>query len=703
MLWLTLWGCSSTSVYLTPESPTTMDEIEAIAESEKGERAVPSSVGWYKDGVLTVESRTLSPNWTARGEQWHAEVTLENGSVVLSDPVEIVNSPPLVSIAVIPEIPTEGYPVLCEVTTSDADQDPLGVAVYWENVDGTRIDESSLSPAQSTLGMWTCSVEVDDGFGVVQVAQSVEIVELPDLPNESVFIENTSFETEGGADWVYDGCSRIQEYQGMQPFDGAWMLFGERDECSAKQRVDLLEAGYAEQHIDASRLRVHLEGYLANTGSDDDYDDQVRLRVRFLDEEQTELGILDSLFAGVDYWLYRDAQRMIPIGTRTLEVEVLADWRADQWNDSFADKITFNIEPATPAEPLLIKEPMLQDYRQDAMKIIWETDGVDHDPMILWGDNLENRVTNIRSTWIDEDHIVHVGVIEGLGAGEEVQYQVPVQDFPAFTFQTGPAEGEDFSMIWLGDNQEAYARFTQHVNNFAPKDPDMLFVVGDLVQWGSNFEEWDSMWWEPLQTQNFAQTTPILAARGNHDMDHAYSYAYVDLPGDGSSYSFMYGDVWILVLNSHADLFPSNDPQFSGQYEYIEEQLQSDEAQNAAFRLVAFHQAPYSNSSASSTPDQIYGNKGIRDFWVPLFEQYDVDSVISGHYHSYQRGELNGIQYLVTGGGGSTLLMQEFDVWDWLGLNLTYQYTLMVREGNQLRWETYDLDENLIDSWTIAN
>jgi hypothetical protein len=79
-----------------------------------------------------------------------------------------------------------------------------------------------------------------------------------------------------------------------------------------------------------------------------------------------------------------------------------------------------------------------------------------------------------------------------------------------------------------------------------------------------------------------------------------------------------------------------------------------------------------------------------------------VDSVISGHYHSYQRGLFNGIQYLVTGGGGSTLLLQEFDVWDWLSLHLTYQYTIMIREGNQLRWETYDLNENLIDSWVIT-
>ncbi len=702
MLWLTVWACSEPTLYLSPTTPDTTNEIEVIVEDRNGERQVVSDVGWYKDGALTVQSRTLSPNWTSRGEQWHAEVTLETGTVLVADAVSIVDALPDITVSIVPEIPTAGYPVLCDVTVSDADDDPIDLNVYWDNQEGVHIESPSLSPVESSIGTWTCTVEADDGFGVVIDSVTVDVIELPDLPNESPFLEDTSFEEEFSG-WTYEGCARIQDYQGMVPFDGDWMLFGEQNDCLARQRVDLLGAGYAEQHIDASRLRVHVEGYLANSGVDDDYDDQVRLRVVFLDEDKQELGTLDSLFAGVDYWLYRDAQRMLPIGTRYLDVQVVADWRADRWNDSFADKLSFNIEPAVPTEPLLIKEPMLQDHRQDAMKIIWETDGVDHDPLILWGDNLESRVTNIRSTWIDDNHIVHVGVIEGLEAGQEVQYQVPVQDFPAFTFHTGPVAGEDFSMVWLGDNQEAYNRFTQHINNFAPKDPDMLFVVGDLLQWGSNFEEWDSMWWEPLQTQNFAQTTPILAARGNHDMDHAYSYAYVDLPGNGSSYSFMYGDVWILVLNSHADLFPTNDQDFPGQYEYIEEQLQSEEAQNAAFRLVAFHQAPYSNSSTSSTADQMYGNRGIRDHWVPLFEQYDVDSVISGHYHSYQRGELNGIQYLVTGGGGSTLLIQEFDVWDWLGLNLTYQYTLMVREGNQLRWETYDLNENLIDSWVIAN
>jgi predicted phosphodiesterase len=703
MLWFLL-GCIEYRVSITPVNPTTADVLSVRVQADKETTVTISDVAWYREGLLTVDARELSPNWTTRGEEWTAEVTLDNGDVLKSNKVTIGNSLPDVSIEIIPEIPTAGYPVECRVTTSDADDDTVAFAQYWSNADGRRLDLDTISPGDSTIGEWTCTVEADDGYDVVTDSTTVEIVDLPDLPeDEGALLVNTSFESpleDGG--WMASGCQRVGEAREHFPYEGAWMLYGGQDECEATQVIDLLAEGYAEQHIDAQRLRVHIDGYLANSGPDDDHDDQVRFRIVFLDADQVELGTLDSLFAGEQDWVYRDAQRMMPIGTRYLQVTVLADWRSDRWNDSFADAIDFRIEQAVPAEPLLMKEPMLQDYRQDAMKIIWETDGVDHDPEILWGENLENRVTNIRSTWIDEDHIVHVGVIEGLEPNQTVRYQVPVQDFEPFEFTTAPNEGDDFSMIWLGDNQEAYARFTQHVGNFAPKDPDMLFVVGDLVQWGSNFEEWDSMWWEPLQVDNFAQKTPILAARGNHDMDHPYSYAYVDLPGDGSAYSFLYGDVWILVLNTHADMQPSNDPNLTVQYDFIVDALQSEEAQNAAFRLVAFHQAPYSNSSASSTPDQIYGNANAQTFWVPLFEQYDVDSVISGHYHSYQRGERNGIQYLVTGGGGSTLLVQEFDVWDWLTLNLTYQYTLMVREGNQLRWETYDLNENLIDSWVIT-
>jgi len=43
----------------------------------------------------------------------------------------------------------------------------------------------------------------------------------------------------------------------------------------------------------------------------------------------------------------------------------------------------------------------------------------------------------------------------------------------------------------------------------------------------------------------------------------------------------------------------------------------------------------------------------VRNDWVPLFQQYHVDVVLSGHSHCYNRGATNGVTYLVVGGGGT--------------------------------------------------
>ena len=56
---------------------------------------------------------------------------------------------------------------------------------------------------------------------------------------------------------AFDGCARIQERQGMVPqmgMDG----FGQQDELTDTR--GLAATGYSSQHVDASRLRVHVEG-----------------------------------------------------------------------------------------------------------------------------------------------------------------------------------------------------------------------------------------------------------------------------------------------------------------------------------------------------------------------------------------------------------------------------------------------------------
>jgi acid phosphatase type 7 len=703
VLFLVLVGCQQYQAVIVPMNPTTTADLQVEVHDSNGEKVAKSSVTWFNDGQMVSQDSTLFSEQTNKGEEWTVVATLDSSKKEITTRVTIANTPPVLeSVLISPEYAVQGYPIYCQGYASDVDLDEIEFTYSWLSPSGEVYSGNHLEGEEVELGEWECEVSASDGEGSAKGRTSVTVVELTDIPNDvGNLLENPSFETGDISNWEYENCDVIQWQGSLQPSDGEWMLFGGNSNCRAWQELNLLEMNYLEPHIDDIRLRIHVEAYLANRGVGDDFDDQVRLRIYFYDEDTVQLSILESLIAGEGNWVYRDAQRIIPIGTRMIRVEILADWRQDQQNDSFADDIYVTIEAAAPNSPTLIKPPMLLDYRQAVMKIVWETDGVDHDPHLYWGDSLDNVLMDIRSVWLDEEHVVHIANITDLSSGQVVPYQVGVEGVDSAQFQTAPEYGEDFRMAWLADNQEGYARFSTHVANIDNKDPNALFVVGDLVQTGSILEEWQQMWWDPLQENSFAQYTPVLAARGNHDMDHPYSYAYVDLPENGAWYSFLYGDVFILVLNTHADMFSSMGNYPDGQYEYIESQLSSEAAQQAAFRIVTFHQAPFSNSSSSSSPQQSTGNQSAREHWVPLFEMYDVDMVISGHYHSYQRGENNGITYLVIGGGGSTLLIQESEYWNWLDLNLSYQYSMMYRESGQLRWETYNLQDQLIDSFIV--
>jgi 3',5'-cyclic AMP phosphodiesterase CpdA len=66
------------------------------------------------------------------------------------------------------------------------------------------------------------------------------------------------------------------------------------------------------------------------------------------------------------------------------------------------------------------------------------------------------------------------------------------------------------------------------------------------------------------------------------------------------------------------------------------------------WRIVMLHHPPYSAGYQGSDQD-------VRRAFVPLFDRYGVQLVLSGHDHDYQRSKLiNGVTYVVTGGAAGT-------------------------------------------------
>jgi 3',5'-cyclic AMP phosphodiesterase CpdA len=96
----------------------------------------------------------------------------------------------------------------------------------------------------------------------------------------------------------------------------------------------------------------------------------------------------------------------------------------------------------------------------------------------------------------------------------------------------------------------------------------------------------------------------------------------------------------------------SNHPDDPDQLAWLERTLR---ASSAPWRIVALHHPPYSAGYQGSS-------EAARDAFVPLFERYGVQLVLSGHDHDYQRSvAVNGVTYIVSGAASGTRRTGEAD------------------------------------------
>jgi hypothetical protein len=91
----------------------------------------------------------------------------------------------------------------------------------------------------------------------------------------------------------------------------------------------------------------------------------------------------------------------------------------------------------------------------------------------------------------------------------------------------------------------------------------------------------------------------------------------------------------------------SNEPANPEQLAFLQGVLEAPRP--GSFRVVVFHHPAWSCSYHDPEP-------GVRDGWLPLLDNEDVDLVLAGHNHTYERFRgTNGIPYVTTGGGGASL------------------------------------------------
>ena len=173
-------------------------------------------------------------------------------------------------------------------------------------------------------------------------------------------------------------------------------------------------------------------------------------------------------------------------------------------------------------------------------------------------------------------------------------------------------------------------------------NPEFVLQTGDLVFDGKDLAEWQEFdgITKPLRDAQIA----YYPARGNHDIG-PYYIKHVTEPydsGDGYYYAFTRHHTRFIALDDFSDYDEGSD-----QYKWLISQLITANKKKL-FTIVYFHESPFSVGPHGS-------NFEVQRTLHPVFVKYHVPLIFGGHDHLYYRTKRDGVQYVVTGGGGAEL------------------------------------------------
>jgi hypothetical protein len=227
--------------------------------------------------------------------------------------------------------------------------------------------------------------------------------------------------------------------------------------------------------------------------------------------------------------------------------------------------------------------------------------------------------------------------------------------------------------LYLVDQTTGYE---ENLKVIASRNPDLVAIAGDLVQFGGEQRDWDEFW---RHNENLAASVPIVPALGNHEYasgppqegmwdTEATELAvgkyktYFSVPDNGAQdprhneryYSLHYGPVSLITLDTtdgspnrskldtHWDLLGENDgavaPAWqpgSAQHEWLIKQLKLAQ-ESSKFTIVMFHQSPYTSGvhghplGPNASETNVTSSQPLQ-ILTPLFLDHGVDLVLGGH------------------------------------------------------------------------
>ena len=221
-------------------------------------------------------------------------------------------------------------------------------------------------------------------------------------------------------------------------------------------------------------------------------------------------------------------------------------------------------------------------------------------------------------------------------------------------------------------------------------NPNAIFTNGDNSQAGYDYED-------DVQADYgvFVDRNLLFPCPGNHDWNNegatptAVNYlTYFNGVVDGRYYySKQLGPVTLYMLDGNS-YTPDGNTSDSLQAEWF---LRTSANCQTPWKVACIHQPPYTSSAVHGSTE------------ASQWDYSDMDLVLSGHVHQYERLSVGGTNYIVNGLGGQTIYAFSSTILS----GSRYRYNALHGAGKmivtpkRLVWSFYSYDGVLVDTITL--
>lgn len=341
------------------------------------------------------------------------------------------------------------------------------------------------------------------------------------------------------------------------------------------------------------------------------------------------------------------------------------------------------IKPLLNSEGRYIRQIVAQD-NSTSRTIMWQSDSSEADAVIeyrLTGSENTQSIGATDKVFTDDGSTtyIHEATLTGLTPKTKYEYRVGYgSDRRSDWYSLETAGASVYDVLIYPDSQSGdYSQWEEIVKDSAHRNPRTALYIsmGDLVDNGEQAYQWRT-WLNSIQL--LSTRVPLAPMMGNHEMytldwkmrePKAY-LNYFDVPSNGNTtfdrhyYSYDYGDVHYVVLDTQ--LYESNhddnhDVHHPDLYDVQIRWLRQDLTNNTKkWTVVLMHRDPFQYAFDRPGASRAVGFDEEGVLFMPIFDEFNVDLVLSAHLHSYRnRGHVRNFErdasgplYILTGIAG---------------------------------------------------